>query len=83
MHKLKVCLMVSLLAATAVTPLQAQESVEQRLQRVEQLVNSRSLLDMSQRIDALQAEVQQLRGQIEEQQHTIEGLRSRQRELYL
>ncbi|MCW8973722.1 MAG: tol-pal system protein YbgF [Gammaproteobacteria bacterium] len=83
MHKVKVCLMVSLLAATAVTPLQAQESVEQRLQRVEQLVNSRSLLDMSQRIDALQAEVQQLRGQVDEQQHTIEGLRSRQRELYL
>jgi tol-pal system protein YbgF len=79
---MKTTLLTALLAVAVSTPLQA-ESVEQRLERVERLVNSQSLLDMLERIDALQAEVQQLRGQLEEQQHTIEGLRSRQRELYL
>ncbi len=84
MRQLKFCLLAAALAAGVSAPLFAEESsVEQRLQRMERLLNSQSLLDMSQRIDALQAEVQQLRGQIEEQQHTIKGLKSRQRELYL
>jgi tol-pal system protein YbgF len=38
---------------------------------------------MLERLEALQQEVQQLRGQVEEQQHTITGLKERQRELYL
>jgi tol-pal system protein YbgF len=38
---------------------------------------------MMERLDALQLEVQQLRGQLEEQQHSMEGMKSRQRELYL
>lgn len=58
-------------------------SVEERLDRVERMVSSRSLLDMLERLDSLQQEVQQLRGQVEEQQHTITGLKERQRELYL
>lgn len=61
----------------------AAESVEERLTRLERQLDSQSLLDMLQRIDALQQEVQQLRGQLEEQQHTISGLKDRQRELYL
>jgi tol-pal system protein YbgF len=59
------------------------ESVEQRLERVERVVQSQSLLGMMERIDALQLEVQQLRGQLEEQQHQMEGMKERQRELYL
>lgn len=82
MQRLKISLLAAAVAVTASMPLHA-ESVEQRLERVERLVNSQSLLDMLERIDALQMEVQQLRGQVEEQQHTIEGLKSRQRELYL
>jgi len=58
-------------------------TVEERLDRVERMLNSQSLLDMLDRLDSLQRDVEQLRGQIEEQQHTIEGLKSRQRELYL
>jgi tol-pal system protein YbgF len=82
MHRLKYSLLAAVVAAGVSAPLHAA-SVEQRLERVEQLVNSQSLLDMLERIDALQMEVQQLRGQLEEQQHTIDGLKSRQRELYL
>lgn len=59
------------------------EAVEQRLERLERMVNNRSLLEMLDRLDNLQREVAQLRGLVEEQQHTIEGLKSRQRELYM
>ena len=58
-------------------------SVEERLERVERMLNNQSLLEMLERLDNLQQEVQQLRGQVEEQQHTISGLKERQRELYL
>jgi tol-pal system protein YbgF len=58
-------------------------SVEERLDRVERMMSSQSLLDMLERLDTLQQDVQQLRGQVEEQQHTITGLKERQRELYL
>ncbi len=61
----------------------AAESVEQRLERIERVVQSQSLLQMMERIDALQLEVQQLRGQLEDQQHQMQGMTERQRELYL
>lgn len=62
---------------------ESTENLEQRLARLERMVNSQSLLEMLDRIDTLQREVALLRGQVEEQQHTIEGLESRQRELYM
>jgi tol-pal system protein YbgF len=78
----------SLLAALALVcgaPLFAAtvDTVEQRLTRMERVLESQSLLQMMERIDALQQEVQQLRGQLEEQQHQMAGVRERQRELYL
>lgn len=63
-------------------PLAAQ-GVEQRLERMERLMSSQGLMEMMQRLDRQEREIQQLRGQIEEQNHSIENLRSRQRELYL
>ena len=59
------------------------DTVEQRLTRMERVLESQSLVQMMERIDALQQEVQQLRGQLEEQQHQMAGVRGRQRELYL
>ena len=66
-------------AAATAAPL----TLEQRVAKIERLVESQTLLDMLQRLDALQQEVQQLRGMVEEQGHTMEGLTQRQRELYL
>ncbi|MGM0594084.1 MAG: tol-pal system protein YbgF [Pseudomonadota bacterium] len=82
MKKLNMVLMTALLAVGPVGQLQAQ-SVEQRLERVERIIDSESLLEMLQRIESLESEVQQLRGQLEEQQHAMEGVKGRQRELYL
>lgn len=45
--------------------------------------SSASLLGMYNRLEQLQREVQQMRGQIEEQNYLIETLKKRQRDLYL
>lgn len=54
-----------------------------RLAKLESTLNNRALIDMADRIEALQAEVQTLRGQLEEQQYTIEQLRKSQRDAYV
>lgn len=59
------------------------ETVESRVTRLEQRLDSRALADLLMRLETLQQEVQQLRGQVEEQSHAIEGLKRRQRDLYL
>lgn len=82
MRKITRWVMFAMLAGGVAPALQA-ESVEQRLERLERVVNSQSLTEMLERLDTLQQEVQLLRGQIEEQQHTLSGLKERQRELYL
>lgn len=82
MRKTTQWVMFAMLAGGVVPALQAA-SVEERLERIERVVDSQSLLGMLERLDTLQREVQLLRGQVEEQQHTISGLKERQRELYL
>jgi tol-pal system protein YbgF len=56
--------------------------VDGRLGRVESVVNNQSLLELSRRIDALEAQQRQLRGSIEESQNGDEQLRKQQRDLY-
>ncbi len=58
-------------------------SLEQRLQRLERLLENQTLIDLMTRIDSLQNEVQQMLGQMEEQTHSMEQLQKRQRDLYL
>lgn len=53
-----------------------------RLLRIERILNTQSLLDLAQRNDALQAELRALRGQVEELQHSLDTLRSQQRDMY-
>ncbi len=81
MRLMKFCLVVSV-AVLLSAPLYA-ESTDDRLDRIEKLLNNQTLLDMAERLDAMQTEMQQLRGMLEEQQHTLQGLKERQRELYL
>jgi len=58
-------------------------SLEQRLQRLERLLENQTLIDLMTRIDSLQNEVQQMLGQTEEQAYNMEQLKKRQRDLYL
>ena len=58
-------------------------SLEERVARMERLLDSQGLVEMVVKLDNLQAELQRLRGEIEVQTHTLEELKARQRELYL
>jgi len=54
--------------------------VDQRLGRLEHV--NQSLLQLSQRLDAIEAQMRELRGELEEQQNSNETLRKQQRDLY-
>ncbi|MBL1258990.1 MAG: tol-pal system protein YbgF [Thiotrichaceae bacterium] len=60
-----------------------QLPLEQRLIRLERLVDNRALLEMLTRIEDMQVEVQMMRGELEMQRHEFEGIKQRQRDLYL
>ncbi|OOZ36111.1 tol-pal system protein YbgF [Solemya velesiana gill symbiont] len=72
---LLLCSSAQVLAADAVLPM------EQRVQVLERKVKAMSSLIL--RLDALQREVQQLRGEVELQNHAMDALKKRQRDLYL
>jgi len=68
-------------ALTAAQARNQQLSVDQRLQRVERLLDSRALVDLLQRVDTLQREIQRLQGENEVQAHQLETLTRRQEQL--
>jgi tol-pal system protein YbgF len=76
------------LAACESTPAQPDPTlvklndVDERLGRVERVVNNQSLLQLSQRIDGLEAQLRQMRGELEELQNSNDMLRKQQRDLY-
>jgi len=57
--------------------------LDARVTRLESLLDDQTLLDMLQRLDELQKEVQELRGSVEVQGHDIDGIKQHQRDLYL
>ncbi len=58
-------------------------SLEQRLERLERLMSSSAMMDLMEGVQRLQTELQEMRGELEQQTHIAEQLRQRQRELYL
>jgi len=58
-------------------------SLADRVGRLEGLLEGQALVDMLVRIEELQKEVQELRGQNEVYAHQIEGMKKRQRDLYM
>ncbi len=57
--------------------------IEARLARLERMVDNKALVDMLMRLDSLQSELQVLQGEQESIVHGIEGVKQRQRDLYL
>lgn len=70
---------------TSASPITAKSKmgVDERLQRLERLMNSQGLVDLLLKLDSLQKEVQQLRGDVEVQTHTANALKKQQRDLYV
>ena len=58
-----------------------QRTLEQRVQVLERRVQA--LSDLLRQMDRLQREVQQLRGDLEVQNHAVDSMKQRQRDLYL
>lgn len=71
-----------LLALLLPLPLLAGD-LEERVDKLERMMQSQGLIEMHSRLDQLQAEVRNLRGEVELQSHNLEQLQNRQRELYL
>ena len=69
--------------STAPTTSKQNMTTEDRLSRLERLINSQGLVDLLLKLDALQKEVQQLRGDVETQTHIANDLKKRQRDLYI
>jgi tol-pal system protein YbgF len=64
-------------------PLQVRlDDMDRRLGQIERVAGGQNLLEMSQRIYALQAEVRKLRGQVEVLENGNEAVRKQQRDLY-
>ncbi|MDQ7075680.1 MAG: tol-pal system protein YbgF [Gammaproteobacteria bacterium] len=68
----------SLMAEQKIKPL----TFEERLARLERLLESRVLVELNQDVDLLKSELRTLRGELEKQDHVLQSMRKRQRELY-
>lgn len=73
------------LTLSGVQAAQAAKSlpIETRVQRLERMLDNRVLIQLLQRIESLQQEVRELRGQVELQTNEIEAMAKRNRDLYL
>ena len=58
-------------------------SLEQRVKKLERLLDNQALVDMLMRLDAIQTDMQGMQGDVETLGHTLEGIKQRQRDLYL
>jgi tol-pal system protein YbgF len=56
--------------------------VDGRVLRIERVINNQSLLELAQKNDSLQSELRNLRGQLEELQHSVDTVRSQQKDVY-
>ncbi|MFI0414522.1 MAG: tol-pal system protein YbgF [Candidatus Thiodiazotropha sp.] len=61
----------------------AKPTMEQRLQRIERILQNQSLADLVLQVQQLRQEVRQLRGDLEEQKYNMDGMSRRQRDLYV
>ena len=74
---------VAVMLTAAAAPAALAQSTKERLDALERKLESRSLVEMLNRIEQLQRDVQQLRGDLELQLHKLENLQQQQREQYL
>lgn len=78
-----VLMQVSTMAAAHKANNARLDSIDARMLKVERVANSQALVNMSQRIDTLMREIQQLRGENEQLTHELNTLKTRQREQFL
>lgn len=88
MRSVRVAVILAL-AGLGATPAFAQskgerlDSLEARMDGVERQLANQGLLEMSRQLDALAEQVRQMRGDIDELQHSLEQARAQQRDQYV
>lgn len=60
----------------------SDQDIQQRLQRLERMIDNQSLLDLYNQVQRLQEQVRQLQGENETQRHMLDEMTKRQKELY-
>jgi tol-pal system protein YbgF len=60
-----------------------QAELMQRLERIETLLQNQGLVELMQQLQSLQAELQELRGDVEKHTNDLERMQKRQQDLYL
>ncbi len=58
-------------------------TLDERVGKLERVLENQTLIDLTQRLENLQQQTTELVGQMEEVRHTLDELKTRQRELYL
>lgn len=66
----------------AFAPVLSKGTVEQRMQRMEQQINNMQSGDNAARLDALQEQIQTLRGQVEQVTHDLQQMQAQQKSMY-
>lgn len=85
---LGITLLCSLLLSACTTPREQDPTwqklteVDGRVLRIERVINNQSLLELAQKNDGMQNDLRSLRGQLEELQHSVDALRTQQRDVY-
>ena len=59
-----------------------ESAIAERLERIENALSNRGLLEMVQQLQTLELEINRMRGEMEVQNHALEQLKKRQRDLY-
>jgi len=59
------------------------EPLQQRVERLERIIQGQGLMNLITRVDQLQAEVKRLNGENESLRHELEQMQKRQREMYI
>ncbi len=79
----KCIILVVLLLVSMGVGAESTQQLSARIQRLEQQLSSTALLEMLDKNERLQSEIQQLRGAVEEIQHKLDTMEKRQQGLYL
>lgn len=58
------------------------DTIRERLDRVERMLGNKALMDLFERVDGLQREIRELRGQVEEQGYALSRMKQDQRNRY-
>lgn len=82
-HATRAVVLLAAALGSAAVPAAREPSLESRVERLEGLLQSQGLVDLLAQVQRLQRDLQQLRGDVEVQGHTLEQLRQRQRDLYV